>query len=217
MTEEIPGPKWIPTFLAALAETGQATRAIKISGMSVTAVYAQRRTNLRFAEAWEAALPPKPDRSKAAQPKAAGKPQAERVRSGGWRAPFLAALAETSNITASAIRANVPLRTVYKVRRADEAFAADWQVALHEGYDSLEMELLGYLRDPQPERKMDVTAALRLLTAHRETVERRRALTAEDDEQATLDSIDRFFEDMRQRRLANSAILIEAETGDGKA
>ena len=62
---------------------------------------------------------------------------------------------------------------------------------------------------------MDVAAALRLLAAHRETVERRRALNAEDDEQATLDSIDRFFEDMRQRRRANSAVLTEAENGDG--
>lgn len=214
MTEAIPGPKWIPIFLAALAETGQAKRAIRISGKSVTAVYTQRRTNLRFAEAWDAALPPKANRSKTARPKAAVDPQAGRLRSGGWRTPFLEALAETSNITAAAIRANVPLRTVYKARRADEAFAAGWQVALQEGYDSLEMELLGYLRDPQPERKMDVTAVLRLLSAHRETVERRRALTAEDDEQATLDSIDQFFEDMRQRRLANNAILLEAETSD---
>jgi hypothetical protein len=61
---------------------------------------------------------------------------------------------------------------------------------------------------------MDVASALRLLAAHRATVERLRALTAEDDEQATLDSIDQFFEDMRQRRLANNAILLEAETGD---
>ena len=29
-----------------------------------------------------------------------------------------------------------------------------------------------------------------------------------------LDSIDQFIEDMRQRRLANNAILLEAETGD---
>jgi len=118
MAEEIAGPQWIPTFLAALAETRQAKRAIKICGMSVTTVYTQRRTNLRFAQAWDAALPPKPARAKVAD-----KPQAERVRSGGWRAPFLEALAETSNITASAIRANVPLRTIYKARR-DRCVAA---------------------------------------------------------------------------------------------
>jgi hypothetical protein len=33
----------------------------------------------------------------------------------------------------------------------------------------------------------------------------------QEDEQATLDSIDQFFEDMRQRRLANTAILAEFE------
>ena len=207
MTKQIPGPQWIPTFLIALKTTGKPGLAIEACGKSTTTVYAQRKTNLRFAEAWAAVLPPKPARA----------PEASeaRTRSVGWRTAFLEALAETSNVTASAVRANVPLRTVYKVRRADAAFAAEWQLALHEGYDMLEMALLGYLRDPDPKRKMDVAAALRLLAAHRETVERRRALSAEDDEQATLDSIDRFFEDMRQRRLANGTVLSEAERGDG--
>jgi hypothetical protein len=207
--EQPTDPAWVAVFLAALAETGHVRRAIKASGASQSTVYLRRRHNLRFAESWQAAL--------AASPRAAlAQPGAVVTRSVGWRTAFLEALAETSNITASAIRANVPLRTVYKVRRADAAFAAGWQVALSEGYDSLEMELLGYLRDPQPERKMDVAAAQRLLAAHRATVERRRALDEEDDEQATLESIDRFLEDMRQRRIANSAILNEAETGDGE-
>jgi hypothetical protein len=35
-----------------------------------------------------------------------------------------------------------------------------------------------------------------------------------EDEQATLESIDQFFEDMRQRRLANTAILAELERGE---
>jgi hypothetical protein len=59
---------------------------------------------------------------------------------------------------------------------------------------------------------MDVASALRLLAAHRATVERQRALTAEEDEQALLDSIDQFIDDMRERRAANDAIL--AESGD---
>jgi hypothetical protein len=203
MTEQIPGPKWIPTFLIALKATGKPGLAITACGASPSSVYTQRKTNLRFAEAWAAARPPKP----------APPPQASeaRTRSVGWRTAFLEALAETSNVTASAIRANVPLRTVYKVRRADAAFAAEWQLALHEGYDMLEMELLGYLRDPHPQRKMDVAAALRLLAAHRETVERRRALVAEE---ALLESIDRFIDDMRERRAANSAILIEPGADD---
>jgi hypothetical protein len=62
---------------------------------------------------------------------------------------------------------------------------------------------------------MDVPAALRLLAAHRDTVERRRAVNAEEDEQALLESIDRFIDDMRERRAANTAILIEAKADDG--
>ena len=91
----------------------------------------------------------------------------------------------------------------------DAGFAAKWLAALREGYDNLEIELLGYLRDPAPGRKMDVTAALRLLAAHRETVERQRALTEEDDEDGLLDSLDRFIDDMCVRREANAAILID--------
>lgn len=200
-SQSIPGPEWIPGFLEALGKLGQAKKAIAACGVSQGAVYTQRRTNRAFLEAWQAKLPGKP---KAAPAKARA---ATRRRSTGWQASFLEALAETSNVSASAIRANVPLRTVYTVKRRDSAFAARWLEALHEGYDQLEMELLGHLRDPHPERKMDVAAALRLLTAHRETVERRRVLAEEDDEQAVLESIDQFIEDMRQRRIANSAIL----------
>ncbi len=204
--QEIPGPAWIPGFIAALRELGQVKAACKAIGKGERTVHRQRNNNQIFARAWRDALPPKPEPT----PEAAS----ARWRGGGWRTPFLEALAETSNVTASAIRANVPLRTVYKARRGDAAFAAAWLVALHEGYDMLEMELLCYLRDPQPERKMDVTAAMRLLAAHRETVERRRALTAEEDQQASVEALDAFLEGMRQRRLANTAILLEDADGE---
>ena len=134
---------------------------------------------------------------------------------GGWKRIFLEALAETSSVTRAAERANVPTRTVYKARRGDAGFAAKWLAALREGYDNLEIELLGYLRDPAPGRKMDVTAALRLLAAHRETVERQRALTEEDDEDGLLDSLDRFIDDMCVRREANAAILIDGGLIEG--
>lgn len=130
-----------------------------------------------------------------------------------WIPRFLAALAETSNVSASALRARVPLATVYKVRRSDAAFRALWQQALNEGYDNLEMELLGHLRDPESTRKMDVTAALRLLAAHRETVARERALREDDDEEEVLKSIDRFIDDIQRRRAANAAVLAEEERG----
>jgi hypothetical protein len=140
-------------------------------------------------------------------------PEGPAKPSSNWRSQFFDALAETSNVSVAVARARVTPRTVYKLRREDPAFSGRWLAALHEGYDFLEMELLGYLRDPRPRRKMDVAAALRLLAAHRATVERLRALTAEEDEQATLESIDRFIEEMRRRRAANTAILDEAQAG----
>lgn len=221
MADEIAqDPAWVPEFLSALAATGVVKQARMAAGVGQGTVYDRRRFNRRFAEQWEVALAASPLQIPS-RARARRKPRAERAsgpaRGGSWRSVFLQALAETSNITASAARANVPLGTVYKLRRTDAAFAAQWQVALQEGYDGLEMELLGYLRDPKPERKMDVAAALRLLAAHRQTAERRRALALEDDEQATLDSIDRFIEDMRQRRLANAAILLESLGDDGAA
>lgn len=210
MTENtIKGPAWIPTFLATLTKTGKVGEATKAAGVLKNAVYFQRKTNRRFAEAWQEALGPN-------QGRRSGQPAPViPARNIGWRTLFFDALAETSNVTEAAKRAGVPLRTVYKTRRDDPVFAAKWLAALHEGYDYLEMEVIGYLRDPAPVRKMDVTAALRLLAAHRETVERRRALDEEEDEQAVLDSIDRFIDEMRVRRTANSAILIDKEQGDG--
>lgn len=203
------GPAWIPEFLAALARTKRVKNGIEAAGVTSTAVYFQRKRNLQFADAWSAAL-----LSGAPSVPAIREPD-QFVRKGGWRTPFLDALAETSNVTASAARADVPLRTVYKARREDGAFAARWQAALREGYDNLEMEVLGYLRDPQPARKMDVAAALRLLVAHRDAVARERALREDDDEDAVLESIDRFIEEIRQRRFANEAILREEAPDDG--
>jgi hypothetical protein len=203
-------PEWVPTFLATLAATGVVREAIAAAGIAANSAYYRRKKNALFAEAWDAALLPAPTECVAPVDAEAGT-----SRKGNWKTCFLEGLAETSSVTMAARRANVPATTVYKLRRQDPAFAAKWLAALHEGYDHLEMELLGYLRDPAPRRKMDVAAALRLLAAHRETVERRRAVDDEEDEQAVLESIDRFIDEMRVRRDANNAILIETGGGDG--
>jgi hypothetical protein len=209
-TGTIRGPQWIPAFLAALTETKNVRGAAAAARIAPGTAYSQRKTNGRFAEAWTAiTVPVCPTAADGLEPI---EPAA--VRGSGWRTSFLEALAETSNVSEAARRANIPLRTAYKTRRDDAPFAAKWRSALYEGYDNLEMEVLGYLRDPAPTRKMDVAAALRLLVAHRETVARERALREDDDEQAVLESIDRFIEDMRQRRFANAAILLEAQGGD---
>ena len=133
-----------------------------------------------------------------------------------WRTYFLNALIETSNVTASAAQAGVSPSRAYKVRREDPDFAAQWRVALREGYENLEMELLGYLRNPDPRSKMDVANAIRLLTKHREFAAHERALEDNRSEQEVLDSIDRMIDDMRQRAAANAALLAESDPEVGQ-
>lgn len=196
---------WEAKFLIALARLKNVKAAAREAEVPHTSTYSYKARNARFAAEWDAAL-----RQKDAPASAEQEAQVSRR----WRVPFFDKLAETSNVSAAAAEANVPLSTIFRLRREDRDFAAKWLVALGQGYDNLEMELVGYLRDPEPKRKMDVTAALRLLAAHRETVERRRALTSEEDEKATLESLDAFFEGLKQRRLANEAVLREQASGD---
>jgi hypothetical protein len=200
------GPAWVPGFLGALAETGVVAQAARRAEIATSTAHYRRKNNGAFADDWEAAL----QQARGGTPVGPKAAAVATLPTPHWRKTFIEALAETSNVTAAAASANVPTRTVYKLRREDRDFATKWLAALGEGYDNLEMEVLGYLRDPAPAKKMDVPAALRLLAAHRDTVERRRALTAEEDEKATLESLDAFFEGLKQRRLANEAALREA-------
>ncbi len=201
----IPGPEWIGRFLTTLVATGIVGQAIEATGRAPNTIYRQRNRNAAFAAAWRTCMARR--RAKLSTVAEADDPAAQAT--GRGRRHFLETLAETSNVTASARRANMPLAEVYKLRRADTRFAAAWRTALVEGYDMLEMELLGHLRDPKSQRKLDVAVAMRLLAAHRDTVARQRALSEDDDEEEVLASIDRFIEDMRSRREANAALVIE--------
>jgi hypothetical protein len=124
-----------------------------------------------------------------------------------WRTYFLAALTDTSNVTAAAAQAGVAPSRAYKVRREDPEFAAKWRAALCDGYQNLEMEVLGFLRDKAPERKMDIAGAIRLLSLHRDTVARERIDSDRRDEREVYDSIDALIDEMRERAAANAAIL----------
>jgi len=130
-----------------------------------------------------------------------------------WRRTFLDALAETSNVSAAAERSEISLSWVYKTRRDDGEFARGWQTALCEGYDNLEMDLLFRLRSGQSKdtegNKYEFATALRLLSQHRATVARERAMRDNCDEQAVLDSIDQMIDEMRERSAANAALLLE--------
>lgn len=108
-----------------------------------------------------------------------------------WRPVFLAVLAETSNVTAAAAAADVPPSRAYKDKRDDSEFAAKWREALCEGYDLLEIEVLHRLRfgEPKDGAKFDNATALRLLSQHRETVARERAIRDNADVDTVRQSI----------------------------
>lgn len=62
------------------------------------------------------------------------------AKKAAWRAAFLAELAASGNVSASATAADVSRRFVYEQRAADLDFAAAWDDALEQGADSMEAE-----------------------------------------------------------------------------
>lgn len=130
-----------------------------------------------------------------------------------WNSDFMAALAQSSNVTLAARKAGIDVSAVYRERRAKPEFYRQWQEALTEGYDNLEMDLLHRLRIGQLEggkaqarRKFDNAIAFRLLTAHREAVGRQKALRASEDEDAIIASITEKLEKMKARQDAARAL-----------
>ena len=127
-----------------------------------------------------------------------------------WSKVFLAELASTSNVTASARKAGIDTSTAYEARRSRPDFNRQWHRALCEGYDHLEMELLHRLRmgEVKPAsgarrgaRQFDNATAFRLLSVHRETVAQERAMQENENADAILASIDAKLDRMRERAL----------------
>lgn len=125
-----------------------------------------------------------------------------------WMNDFLAALADTSNVSAAARKAGIDVSTAYHRRRHDHEFDRRWQVALCEGYDNLEMELLYRLRSGELKpaagtkraaRSFDNATAFRLLAAHRESAARERARREHVSAEEIRASIDRKVEELRRR------------------
>ena len=56
------------------------------------------------------------------------------------RKQFLAALAETANVTASAASIHISRRRMYELRDEDDKLAAEWDDAIEQATDSLEAE-----------------------------------------------------------------------------
>lgn len=204
-------PAWVRPFLGKLAETRVVARAMEAAGITANAAYYRRRTNLAFAQEWETALGRGANAAGGAE-----NPPPRAARNAGWRRLFLEALAESSNVSASALAANVPLRTAYRERRKDSRFRAEWYDALLEGYEHLEMETLQRLRmgTGKDEPKFDIANALRLLALHRETVARERARREDEDEDKILASLDAKIEAMRAREEAAARLLNETGEDD---
>lgn len=128
-----------------------------------------------------------------------------------WSSKFLAALAETSNVSAAARKAGIYTAKAYEERRKRPEFNRQWQQALCEGYDHLEMELLHRLRTGEVKpardakrgvRHFENATALRLLAAHRENAARARAVRDNRDSEAIIASINVKLERIRESRLA---------------
>ena len=137
-----------------------------------------------------------------------------------WSRLFLAELADTSNVSAAARAADITTSRAYEARRTNAEFNRKWQIALCEGYDNLEMDLLHRLRTGEVRpasgakrgvRTFDNATALRLLTAHRDSVARERAMRDNEDAAEILASIDATLDKMRERALAAERTNDEAD------
>lgn len=136
-----------------------------------------------------------------------------------WRRLFLDTLAETSNVSEAARIAGVRPARPYKLRRNDPEFARQWNAALLEGYEHLELETLHRLRagTGKDDPKFDIANALRLLALHKDAVARTRALRDDEDEEAILTSLDTKIEQMRAREMAAAALLADTGTSTDDA
>ena len=136
-----------------------------------------------------------------------------------WKRPFLAALAETSNVARAAKVAEIATSTAYDTRRKNREFAAKWRQALCEGYDNLEMDLLCRLREGEIKRAAgaklgvrtyDNATSFRLLQVHRETVAREKGQRANVSAADVRASIERKVAALKASVLARQ----EAEADD---
>lgn len=123
-----------------------------------------------------------------------------RVRGDRWsaraEAAFIAALAESCNVTMSAAAAGVSVSGAYRRRSKDAAFRGKWSEALATGYAQLELEMLERALKGKDKavtvagesriiKEYDDRIALALLKMHRDTVgEIERGVDGQEHEEA---------------------------------
>ena len=116
---------------------------------------------------------------------AAAKPQLKKKAKRDWSKAkaraFLSVLGDTCNVSEACRRSKVPMTVVYRRRKMDAAFRAEWAETIADAYHKLELVLLERAfngtekvvrrRDGSEERMRDYPnqIALQLLKMHRET------------------------------------------------
>ena len=154
------------------------------------------------------------------------KPQARtgRTLKKDWQAPFVEILRDYGDVSACAKTCGVSTTTVYKYRKDDAKFRADWDSALEALYDSLEAELVRRGRDGVIEAvyhkgvivgqvtKYDTTAVLSVLNARAKSRGYGREVKITGDPDAPL-QITTIITDRKRPTMADQKAL---EKGKGK-
>lgn len=123
---------------------------------------------------------------------------------------FLAHLAQTANVSASAKVAGVTTKPVYDLPKKSPEFCDQWLGALREGYVRLEANLLAEALSPPAGNMKDSTLkqkqlktriGMSLLAAHRNTVRgvEKPAPTRSRDPKEVRARLEKRFADMRKR------------------
>lgn len=128
-----------------------------------------------------------------------------------WRELFLDTLAETSNVSEAARFSEVSTSRAYKTKKLDAEFRKQWNAALLEGYEQLELETLQRLRfgTGKDDNKFDIANAIRLLMHHRENVAKLQAVREHRDEGEVLEQLGAKIKAMKAREAEVRQMLIE--------
>ena len=192
-------PRWRAPFLRALAATGNVKLSAGRAPVHYSHIYRLRRKDAEFAAAFEAA------RAEAAEQLAdspspllegctgdamrgelvlfctrTGRPHLRAPRANGWtrakEKAFLDALASTCVVTTAARIAGTTASAAYQRRLRWPRFAAEWQIALKNGVQALDLRLLhdasaymenGYAGIPGDIAVKSVDDAIRVLAYHK--------------------------------------------------
>ena len=129
MTTATTAPPWETAFLEELAASRSAKKAAETAGITRQNAYKHRRTDARFAAAWDAVLPAAPKPRLTPGPQLARVDPVDSVDSiesdnvRGWDDAFFQSLRTVPNMSAAATAAGVHVSLVYRRLQSDPVFA----------------------------------------------------------------------------------------------